>query len=176
MPGPEKHGPMHGVWEAARPLNGFAEDDEPENGAESARAGGAETESLFGGPPPPRRGPGRQPGQVWRRTRDLLAMLEHLDAHPLLALGKVIATTPEELAKRLGISVVEAYDRWQKCCEIVLPYCQPRLSAVEIKADVTDSSSLHLTAAEATSAAILAGEFTLEGEREDAPISSKEAN
>ena len=94
------------------------------------------------------RSAGRPPGARNRATRDLVAVLENMGASPLLALGKVIAAGPEELAKRLHCAPLEAYDRWARACEACAPYCHPKLGQLEVKGDIGGASELHLLAVE----------------------------
>lgn len=69
-----------------------------------------------------RRGPGRRPGSLNRRTEQWTRYIQAAYGSPLEALARVMAGGPDRLAAELGCDRLDAWDRWLRVCEAILPY------------------------------------------------------
>lgn len=79
-------------------------------------------------------GPGRRPGSKNRRTAEWAAYIDQRYGSPLEALAKVMAEGPEALRERLGCERLEAFDRWARVAEAVMPYLHQKLpTAVDVQ-------------------------------------------
>lgn len=87
-------------------------------------------EDLLGSPAGAevRRGRGRPPGALNRRTTEMIAYLERLGFEPpMLQLAKVAAADTRELATALRCSRADAFDRQQAARVALLPYFHSRM-------------------------------------------------
>lgn len=81
-----------------------------------------------------RRGPGRPKGSKNKRTEEWTRYLLASYGSPLEALAKVMRAGPHQLARELGVDLVDAFDRWAKACAELAPYVhqkQPTAVAVD---------------------------------------------
>lgn len=79
-------------------------------------------------------GPGRRPGSKNRRTAEWAAYIDQRYGSPLEALARVMAAGPEALRVQLGCERVEAFDRWVRVTEAVMPYLHQKLpTAVDVQ-------------------------------------------
>lgn len=77
---------------------------------------------------PVRRGRGRPPGALNRKTTDMIAYLEALGFEPpMLQLCKVAAADTAALAAALRCSKVDAFDRQQQARVALLPYFHAKM-------------------------------------------------
>jgi len=74
---------------------------------------------------------GRPPGAVNVQSRQLRAMIEGTCGNPLLQMARWAALTPEEIAHRLGITTVEAFDRLILLLRELAPYTAAKLAPVD---------------------------------------------
>lgn len=135
------------------------------------------------------RGAGRPKGSKNKRTEEWARFVTGVYGSPLEALAKVMQGGPEELARKLGIDLVDGFDRWLKVTEAVLPYVhgrQPTAVTVDgaapapVVLQVTPEAAARMAAAPAEAAGIVkialhqalseAGEAEFnEGQSNDAP-------
>jgi len=76
---------------------------------------------------------GRPKGAENLSSRQLREMLVRAGGHPLIHLARWATLTPEELAKRLGCSVVEAFDRQVAIWDKLAPYVAAKLAPTDEK-------------------------------------------
>jgi hypothetical protein len=65
---------------------------------------------------------GRPKGSKNRRTEEWARYVTSRYGSPLEALARVMHGGPAELARELGVSQVEGFDRWLRVAEALLPY------------------------------------------------------
>lgn len=80
-------------------------------------------------PFPERRGPGRPKGAPNKRTADFARYIQSRYGDLLTGLAAVAFTPIDELARDLGCTRLEAFDRWLKVRDTLLPYVHARLPA-----------------------------------------------
>jgi hypothetical protein len=94
--------------------------------ADQAEAYEPATDSM---PFPERRGPGRPKGAPNKRTADFARYIQSRYGDLLTGLAAVAFTPIEELARDLGCTKLEAFDRWLKVRAELLPYVHAKLPA-----------------------------------------------
>lgn len=72
-------------------------------------------------------GPGRRPGSRNRRSAEWADLILATEGSPLQALAREMKAGPEALARKLGVDLVQGWDRWLKVCEAILPYVHQKL-------------------------------------------------
>lgn len=77
------------------------------------------------------RGHGRPKGAQNLATRDMREFIRRVFGDPMLETGRWALHTPETLAKELGCSLLEAFDRLQGLRECLLPYFYAKLAPVD---------------------------------------------
>lgn len=70
---------------------------------------------------------GRPPGARNKRTEDWMEFLDATSSHPLIHLSKTADKLPEDLAKELGCTKLEAHNIIQAAQTALLPYRAQRL-------------------------------------------------
>lgn len=78
-----------------------------------------------------KRQPGRPAGAENRATRDVKALINRLLGDPLLELANYARHTPESLARVLGCSKLEAFDRLMAIHRELAPFMHARLAPVD---------------------------------------------
>lgn len=110
------------------------------------------------------RGAGRPKGSKNRRTEEWTRYVTARYGSPLEALAKVMQGGPEELARKLGVDLVEGFDRWVRVTEALLPYLhgkQPTAVTVDgaapapVVLQVTPEAAARMAAAPAEAAGIV---------------------
>ena len=76
---------------------------------------------------------GRPKGAENLSSRQLREMLIRAGGHPLIHLARWATMTPEEMARRLGCKVVEAFDRQVAIWDKLAPYVAAKLAPTDEK-------------------------------------------
>jgi len=74
---------------------------------------------------------GRPPGAVNLATREAKEMFVRLFGDPLLETGRWLLHTPQTLAKELGCTILEAFDRQQRAREAVMPFLHAKVAPTD---------------------------------------------
>jgi hypothetical protein len=74
---------------------------------------------------------GRPRGAQNIATREVRELIRHLFGDPLLEMARWTLHTPETLARELGCTLVEAFDRLQRVREALAPYFYARLAPTD---------------------------------------------
>ena len=83
---------------------------------------------------PTRRGPGRPPGAINTATREMRDYLAANFTNPVIARARVMMMNPHDLAKALGCTPLEAFDRIERAREYVGRFTNQELpKAIEIE-------------------------------------------
>lgn len=83
-----------------------------------------------------RRGPGRPKGSPNKRTAEFRDYVLRRYGDVLTGLAEVAFSPIDELARELGCTKLEAFDRWLRCREALLPYVHAKMPAeVAVKAE-----------------------------------------
>ena len=83
-----------------------------------------------------RRGPGRPKGAVNKRTAAFRDYILNRYGDPLTGLAEVAFTPIDDLARALACTKLEAFDRWLRAREALLPYVLAKMPAeVQIKTE-----------------------------------------
>lgn len=108
-------------------------------------------------PPPARPLGGRPPARRNRRTEEFAQWLAARGALPGDRLAELVRGGWQALQRDLNCSPLDAYDRWLKAVEALMPYAHPRLASLELKGDALGQAgglaALHLLAVRAASEA-----------------------
>jgi hypothetical protein len=76
---------------------------------------------------------GRPKGAENLSSRQLREMLVRAGGHPLIHLARWATLTPEEMARRLGCTVIEAFDRQVMIWDKLAPYVAAKLAPTDDK-------------------------------------------
>jgi hypothetical protein len=87
----------------------------------------AEQLELLEAPGLARRGPGRPPGTLNRRTEQWVKLILARYASPLVALAETYHRPVQELARELGCTKLEAFQEQQKAAIALAPYLHQKL-------------------------------------------------
>lgn len=77
------------------------------------------------------RGRGRPPGAQNKASRDVIEFLRRRGVDPLMSLARWAQHTPETLARELGCTLLEAFDRWKALQVELAPYFQAKKLPVD---------------------------------------------
>jgi len=77
------------------------------------------------------RGAGRPRGAQNIATREVRELIRRLFGDPLLEMARETLHTPETLARELGCTLLEAFDRLQRVREALIPYFYARLAPTD---------------------------------------------
>lgn len=119
--------PLTGAAAAAPAQLGLLDDGEPYEPAEDSTPFQRSIE---------RRGPGRPKGSVNKRTAEFRDYILKRYGDVLTGLAEVAFMRIEDLAAELGCTKLEAFDRWLRCREALMPYVHAKMpTEVAVKAE-----------------------------------------
>jgi hypothetical protein len=107
---------------------------------------------------------GRPKGSKNRRTEEWARYVTSRYGSPLEALARVMHDGPAALARELGVSLVDGFDRWLRVTEALMPYVhgkQPtavtldNVAAAPVVLQVTPDAAARMTAAPAEAMGVL---------------------
>jgi len=93
------------------------------------------------------RRPGRPKGARNKRTTDMAEWILRQGSPPLLTLVRMADMPVDEMAKRLGCSLLEAWQEKRHCATAALPYLHQRQP---LAVDLTDHREVRLTIVESS--------------------------